>query len=90
MPTVPGAVGAFRREALADAGGIVPTRTLAEDTDLTMAINLAGWQVVYAAKAIAWTEAPTTARSLARQRYRWCYGTLQAMWAHRRSIRPIR
>ena len=90
MPTVPGAVGAFRRAALADAGGGVPTRTLAEDTDLTMAVNLAGWEVVYAARAIAWTEAPSTVSALARQRFRWSYGTMQAMWAHRRSIRPVR
>ena len=87
MPTVPGAVGAFRREALAEVRG-VPTRTLAEDTDLTMAINLSGWRVVYAGDAIAWTEAPSDIRALARQRFRWCYGTMQAMWAHRRSIRP--
>ena len=46
MPTVPGAIGAFRREALIDVGG-VPTATLAEDTDLTMAILRAGWRVVY-------------------------------------------
>ena len=36
MPTVPGAIGAFRRDALADAGGLARD-TLAEDTDLTMA-----------------------------------------------------
>jgi cellulose synthase/poly-beta-1,6-N-acetylglucosamine synthase-like glycosyltransferase len=90
MPTVPGAVGGFRREALAAVRGGVPTRTLAEDTDLTMAINLSGWRVVYAADAIAWTEAPSSLRALARQRFRWCYGTMQAMWAHRRSVRPVR
>ena len=44
MPTVPGAIGAFRREALIDAGG-VSDDTLAEDTDLTMAICRAGWRV---------------------------------------------
>jgi peptidoglycan/xylan/chitin deacetylase (PgdA/CDA1 family)/glycosyltransferase involved in cell wall biosynthesis len=85
MPTVPGAIGAFRREALADVGG-VPLATLAEDTDLTMAIIRAGWRVVYEESAIAWTEAPSTLRQLWRQRYRWCYGTMQAMWKHRRSL----
>lgn len=89
MPTVPGAIGAFRRAAVRAVGG-VPTRTLAEDTDLTMAINLAGWRVTYAGSAVAWTEAPSSIGALARQRYRWCYGTLQAMWFHRRSIRPVR
>jgi peptidoglycan/xylan/chitin deacetylase (PgdA/CDA1 family) len=70
MPTVPGAIGAFRRIALAEVGG-VPAVTLAEDTDLTMAIIRAGWRVVYEESAIAWTEAPSSLRQLWRQRYRW-------------------
>ncbi|REE95746.1 bifunctional polysaccharide deacetylase/glycosyltransferase family 2 protein [Thermomonospora umbrina] len=85
MPTIPGAIGAFRRRALLDVGG-VSEETLAEDTDLTMAICRAGWRVVYEETAIAWTEAPASLRQLWRQRYRWCYGTLQAMWKHRRSL----
>jgi cellulose synthase/poly-beta-1,6-N-acetylglucosamine synthase-like glycosyltransferase/peptidoglycan/xylan/chitin deacetylase (PgdA/CDA1 family) len=85
MPTVPGAVGAFRVTAIRDAGG-VPRDTLAEDTDLTIAVLRAGWQIVYAEDAIAWTEAPSTLGQLWRQRYRWCYGTLQAMWKHRASV----
>jgi cellulose synthase/poly-beta-1,6-N-acetylglucosamine synthase-like glycosyltransferase/peptidoglycan/xylan/chitin deacetylase (PgdA/CDA1 family) len=85
MPTVPGAIGAFRRRALVDVGG-VSGETLAEDTDLTLAIGRAGWRVVYEENARAWTEAPATIRGLWRQRYRWCYGTLQAAWKHRASI----
>jgi cellulose synthase/poly-beta-1,6-N-acetylglucosamine synthase-like glycosyltransferase/peptidoglycan/xylan/chitin deacetylase (PgdA/CDA1 family) len=85
MPTVPGAIGAFRRTALASVGG-VSRDTLAEDTDLTMAICRAGWRVVYEETAVAWTEAPASLRQLWRQRYRWCYGTLQAMWKHKRSL----
>lgn len=86
MPTVPGAVGAFRREVLLQAGG-VSDDTLAEDTDLTMAVCRAGWRVVYEETARAWTEAPATLRQLWRQRYRWSYGTMQSMWKHRRAIR---
>ncbi|MCX4582403.1 bifunctional polysaccharide deacetylase/glycosyltransferase family 2 protein [Streptomyces sp. NBC_01481] len=85
MPTVPGAIGAFRRQALTGVGG-VSEDTLAEDTDLTMALCRMGWRVVYEESAIAWTEAPSTVRQLWKQRYRWCYGTLQAMWKHRRSL----
>ncbi|HVW31472.1 MAG TPA: bifunctional polysaccharide deacetylase/glycosyltransferase family 2 protein, partial [Acidimicrobiia bacterium] len=85
MPTVPGAIGAFRRAALAAVGG-VSDDTLAEDTDLTMAINRAGWKVVYEDRARAWTEAPATLRQLWRQRYRWSYGTMQAMWKHRGAL----
>ncbi|MER7768751.1 bifunctional polysaccharide deacetylase/glycosyltransferase family 2 protein [Kitasatospora sp. NPDC096140] len=85
MPTVPGAVGAFRRSALLAVGG-VGEETLAEDTDLTMALCRAGWRVVYEERAKAWTEAPASLDALWRQRYRWCYGTLQAMWKHRGAL----
>jgi cellulose synthase/poly-beta-1,6-N-acetylglucosamine synthase-like glycosyltransferase/peptidoglycan/xylan/chitin deacetylase (PgdA/CDA1 family) len=85
MPTVPGAIGAFRRQALGSVGGL-SKGTLAEDTDLTMAICRAGWRVAYEETAIAWTEAPSSLRQLWRQRYRWCYGTLQSMWKHKRAL----
>ena len=85
MPTVPGAIGGFRRDALLRVGG-VSDDTLAEDTDLTMALCRDGWRVVYQDDARAWTEAPATLGALWKQRYRWCYGTLQAMWKHRGAI----
>ncbi|WSP86835.1 glycosyltransferase [Streptomyces sp. NBC_01235] len=85
MPTIPGAVGAFRRTALDRVGGMSDD-TLAEDTDITMAIHRDGWHVVYAEKARAWTEAPESVQQLWSQRYRWCYGTMQAIWKHRRAI----
>jgi cellulose synthase/poly-beta-1,6-N-acetylglucosamine synthase-like glycosyltransferase/peptidoglycan/xylan/chitin deacetylase (PgdA/CDA1 family) len=85
IPTVPGAIGAFKRAALAEVGG-VSNDTLAEDTDLTMALARSSWRVLYAPDAIAWTEAPSSLRQLWRQRYRWSYGTMQAMWKHRRSV----
>lgn len=85
MPTVPGAIGAFRRDALLRVGG-VSDDTLAEDTDLTMALCRDGWRVVYQDNARAWTEAPESLGALWKQRYRWCYGTLQAMWKHRGAV----
>ena len=85
ITTIPGAVGAFRRSALLQVG-CVSEDTLAEDTDLTMAICSAGWRVVYEENARAWTEAPVSFRQLWRQRYRWSYGTMQSMWKHRRAI----
>lgn len=85
MPTIPGAVGAFRRQALERVGGMSDD-TLAEDTDITMAIHRDGWRVVYAERARAWTEAPESVQQLWSQRYRWSYGTMQAIWKHRRSV----
>lgn len=85
ITTVPGAIGAFRRDVLTRVGG-VSTDTLAEDSDLTMAINRAGFHVVYEERARAWTEAPASLADLWRQRYRWCYGTMQAAWKHRGAV----
>jgi cellulose synthase/poly-beta-1,6-N-acetylglucosamine synthase-like glycosyltransferase len=85
-PTVPGAIGAFRRDVLAEVGG-VPGDTLAEDTDLTLAIGRTGRRVLYADDARAWTEAPSSLGDLWRQRYRWSYGTMQAVWKHKGAMR---
>jgi len=84
-PTVPGAIGAFRRDALVEVGG-VSGETLAEDTDLTLAIGRTGRRVVYAEDARAWTEAPSSLGDLWRQRYRWSYGTMQAVWKHKGAL----
>jgi len=83
--TVPGAIGAFRRDVLEEVGG-VSEDTLAEDTDLTLAIGRTGKRVVFAADARAWTEAPSSLGTLWRQRYRWSYGTMQAVWKHRGAL----
>ncbi|GAA1884616.1 bifunctional polysaccharide deacetylase/glycosyltransferase family 2 protein [Asanoa iriomotensis] len=85
MPTVPGAIGAWRKDALLGVGGMSDD-TLAEDTDVTIAFGRAGWKVVYEGRARAWTEAPASLSQLWRQRYRWSYGTMQAMWKHRRAL----
>jgi cellulose synthase/poly-beta-1,6-N-acetylglucosamine synthase-like glycosyltransferase/peptidoglycan/xylan/chitin deacetylase (PgdA/CDA1 family) len=85
MPTVPGAVGAFRREAIEVAGGF-SSATLAEDTDLTITIGRSGRRVAYVEDARGWTETPATLAGLWRQRYRWSYGTMQAAWKHRSAL----
>lgn len=86
MTVVPGAVGAWRRSAIDSVGGY-PEDTLAEDQDLTIAVQRAGWRVTYDPRAVAWTEAPESFRALARQRYRWAFGTLQCLWKHRAILR---
>ena len=65
-----------------EAGGF-STDTLAEDTDLTLSLQRLGRSVVYAPRALAWTEAPESLRGLARQRFRWAFGTLQCLWKHK-------
>jgi cellulose synthase/poly-beta-1,6-N-acetylglucosamine synthase-like glycosyltransferase len=82
ITVVPGAISAVRKEAIAEAGGL-SLQTLAEDTDLTLSLHRHRQRIVYVPEAIAWTEAPESMRTLARQRSRWAYGTLQCLWKHR-------
>jgi cellulose synthase/poly-beta-1,6-N-acetylglucosamine synthase-like glycosyltransferase/peptidoglycan/xylan/chitin deacetylase (PgdA/CDA1 family)/spore germination protein YaaH len=89
MTVVPGAVGAWRLSAIRSVGGY-PHDTLAEDQDLTIAIQRAGWRVAYDQYAVAWTEAPESFKALAKQRYRWAYGTLQCLWKHRATMKSGR
>jgi cellulose synthase/poly-beta-1,6-N-acetylglucosamine synthase-like glycosyltransferase len=89
MPTVPGAIGAFRREVLEEVGG-VPANTVAEDTDLTISIGRTGRKLVYEEQARAWTEAPSSFGGLWRQRYRWSFGTMQSVWKHRGAFLSLR
>jgi cellulose synthase/poly-beta-1,6-N-acetylglucosamine synthase-like glycosyltransferase/peptidoglycan/xylan/chitin deacetylase (PgdA/CDA1 family)/spore germination protein YaaH len=84
VPIVPGAVGAWRRRALIDAGGF-SSDTLAEDADLAMALCRRGWRVLHAPDARARTEVPASRRELVKQRVRWSFGVLQALWKHRRA-----
>ncbi len=85
ITVVPGAVGAWRREALEQAEGF-ESNTLAEDQDLTLRVRQLGYRIAYAERAVAYTEAPDTFKSLAKQRFRWSFGTLQCMWKHRRVL----
>lgn len=75
---IPGPIGVFRREVLAQVGGY-DSDTYAEDADLTLKVLTAGWQIVYEPRAIAWTEAPEALLDLIKQRYRWTRGILQAL-----------
>ena len=84
VSVVPGAIGAWRTEAVRACGGY-HVDTVAEDADLTMALLQAGYKVEYEDRAIAYTEAPHNARGLMRQRFRWSFGILQAVYKHRRA-----
>jgi peptidoglycan-N-acetylglucosamine deacetylase len=86
VSVVPGAIGAWRTAAVRSAGSY-PTDTVAEDADLTMSLLEHGWRVVNEDRALAFTEAPTTARGLMRQRFRWSFGILQAVWKHGAAMR---
>jgi cellulose synthase/poly-beta-1,6-N-acetylglucosamine synthase-like glycosyltransferase/peptidoglycan/xylan/chitin deacetylase (PgdA/CDA1 family)/spore germination protein YaaH len=82
VTVVPGAIGAWRTSAVKAAGGY-PLNTVAEDADLTMNILEQGLRVDYEDRALAFTEAPVDASGLMRQRFRWSFGILQAVFKHR-------
>jgi len=82
VSVVPGAIGAWRIEPVREAGGY-HVDTVAEDADLTMALLRNGYRVEYEDLALAFTEAPTSARALMRQRFRWSFGILQSIFKHR-------
>ena len=82
VSVVPGAIGAWRVSAVREAGGY-HIDTVAEDADLTMALLRRGYRVEYEDMALAYTEAPTNANALMRQRFRWSFGILQAVFKHR-------
>jgi len=85
ITVVPGAGSAWRRRAIDEAGGF-SADTLAEDTDLTLAIRRLGYGVRYDDEAISYTEVPERTAALLRQRFRWLYGTLQSAWKHRGAL----
>ncbi len=86
VSVVPGAIGAWRTAAVREVGGYHHD-TVAEDADLTMALLQAGYWVNYEDRALAYTEAPTTANGLMRQRFRWSFGIMQAVWKHIEAVK---
>jgi cellulose synthase/poly-beta-1,6-N-acetylglucosamine synthase-like glycosyltransferase len=85
---VPGALGAWRVDAVRDVG-LFSNETLTEDADLTIWLRRAGYRIAYAENARSYTEAPTDVRSLLKQRLRWSFGNLQTLWKHRGAFREF-
>jgi cellulose synthase/poly-beta-1,6-N-acetylglucosamine synthase-like glycosyltransferase len=85
ITVVPGAIGAFRKAAVIEAGGLT-SDTLAEDCDLTMRLHRIGYEVRNCNDAISYTEAPETMRQFMKQRFRWSFGVMQCFWKHRDAV----
>ncbi|MDW8040535.1 MAG: glycosyltransferase family 2 protein [Nitrososphaerota archaeon] len=80
-----GTVGGFRRKLLEELGGW-DERMLAEDTDLTFRVYLAGYKVKYVLDAECYEEAVENWRAYWRQRYRWAKGHMQCAFKHSISL----
>jgi len=76
-----GTVGGFRRSVLASLGGWDES-ILAEDTDLTFRVYLAGYTVRYVIDAECYEEAVDNWKAYRQQRYRWARGHMQCCFKH--------
>jgi len=85
ISVVPGALGAWRREAVLKVGGY-SSDTLTEDADLTLTVLRAGGRIEYEPRAVGRTEAPESVSGLLKQRFRWTYGTYQCLFKHRKGF----
>ncbi len=80
-----GTVGGFRRSLLESLGGW-DENILAEDTDLSFRVYLAGYKVKYVGDAECYEEAVESWRAYWRQRYRWAKGHMQCAFKHWLSV----
>jgi peptidoglycan-N-acetylglucosamine deacetylase len=85
ITVVPGAIGAFRKDAVLKVGAFT-TDTLAEDCDLTMRLLINDYEVRNCTDALSYTEAPETIRQFLKQRFRWSFGVMQCFWKHRDAV----
>lgn len=85
ITVIPGAIGAFRKDAILISGGFT-TDTLAEDCDLTMRLLRNGYIIRNCTTAISYTEAPETFKQFLKQRFRWSFGIMQCFWKHRDTL----
>src|SRR5579864_7966085 len=78
VPQYGGTVAGIRKSALYEIGGW-NENALAEDTDLTYRLLLAGWKTVYANRAECYEEVPERWPVRVRQIMRWAKGHNQSM-----------
>lgn len=85
ITVVPGAIGAFRKNKIKEAGGFT-TDTLAEDCDITVRLLKNGGIVRNNTEAVAYTEVPETVAQFVKQRFRWSFGVMQTFWKNRETL----
>lgn len=88
---ISGAFGIFRRSAVVEAGGYLPT-TVGEDMELVVRLHRhfrerkQAYRITFVPDPVAWTECPESFRVLGRQRNRWQRGLLQSLRANSRML----
>lgn len=84
-----GTMGLIRRAALVEVGGW-DEWCITEDAELSLRLLKAGWTGVHVEQSFGHGIMPLTFEALKRQRFRWCFGGVQILRMHARSLLPGR
>jgi glycosyltransferase involved in cell wall biosynthesis len=82
-----GTMGLIRREALVQVGGW-DEWCITEDAELSLRLLRAGWSGLHVDASMGRGVMPLTYEALKSQRYRWCFGGIQILRRHFRSMLP--
>src|SRR5579859_2741069 len=87
--TVPfvGTMGLFRRSALTAVGGWNEW-CICEDTEASLRVTKAGWSGMYLPRCFGRGVVPPSWAGMLTQRHRWCFGAMQILRLHWRSLMP--
>ena len=86
-PPFVGTMGLFRRSALMEVGGWNEW-CISEDTEASLRVQKAGWSGLYIPRCFGRGIVPPTYKGLNTQRHRWCFGAMQILRLHWRSLMP--
>ena len=82
-----GTMGVLRRRVLEEIGGW-DEAIITEDADTSLRILKAGYEGLYINEAFGSGMMPLSFGALKTQQYRWCFGSIQILKKHRRSLMP--
>jgi cellulose synthase/poly-beta-1,6-N-acetylglucosamine synthase-like glycosyltransferase len=82
-----GTMGLIRKRALEEVGGW-DEWVITEDAELSLRLLRAGWSGQHVEKAFGHGVMPLTWEALKGQRFRWCFGGVQILRMHWRSLLP--
>jgi cellulose synthase/poly-beta-1,6-N-acetylglucosamine synthase-like glycosyltransferase len=82
-----GTMGLFRRSALAEVGGWNEW-CISEDTEASLRVLRTGWSGLYVPRCFGRGIVPPSFAGMLTQRHRWCFGAMQILRLHWRSLMP--
>ena len=82
-----GTMGLFRRSALTDVGGWNEW-CISEDTEASLRVLRDGWSGLYVPRCFGRGIVPPSFAGMLTQRHRWCFGAMQILRLHWRSLMP--